>query len=194
MNDELEFLISQYADGTLGDAESRALEARLAEDGEARAELEKHRRVIGMLREMPTAPQMQAVQWDRLAARIESAVARAPEPAEAPASYRLFAGRFAWGAVGLAASVLIAVGVMLHTSPVQTGHGPGLPIGVAKRFARVIGPRAQVADGPAMTEVSIGPGKGVAADITGDGVTRHSSVLVASGAVATDDTTPQMPF
>jgi anti-sigma factor RsiW len=197
MNEELEFLISQYADGTLGEEASRALEARLAEDAEARALLAEHRRMIGVLRDMP----MPAVAWDRLAARIGSTIAAAPEPgeAEAPASYRLFAGRFAWAAVGLAASVLIAAGLSLRIF--LGGHARQSPAGpgtiALERIIHVTGPRAQVAEGPATVDVSIGPGKGLAErgpNIYGDVVSRPSSVLVASGAPATDDTTPQLPF
>ncbi|HEX4125255.1 MAG TPA: hypothetical protein VHY37_11055 [Tepidisphaeraceae bacterium] len=201
MDDELEFLISQYADGTLGEAESRALEAKLAEDAEARAVLEKHRRLTVRLRALPTPP-MSDVQWDRLSARIGSAVAKTPKPSEreeVPMAYRLFAGRFAWAAVGLAASVFIAAGLAIRIF--VGGHGKPIsshvPVAV-RRLMHVSGPRAQVASGPAMTDVSIGPGKALAgrggAGIYGGVVSRPSSVLVASGGRAADDSAPQTPF
>lgn len=195
MTDELEFLISQYADGTLGDADSRALEATLATDAEARAVLEKHRRVTLILRDMPTAAIPDA-QWDRLSARIGSAVARAPEPVEdVPMVYRLFAGRFAWAAVGLAATVFIAAGLGIRIF--VGGHGKTLPHHVpiaVERLLHVSGPKAQVASGPAMTDVSIGPGKGFAALSAGGGASPRASVLIAGGAPGTDDSASQAPF
>jgi anti-sigma factor RsiW len=197
MNEELEYLISQYADGTLGDEATRTLEARLAGDAEARTALDAHRRLIGLLRDLPMPA---GVQWDRLGARIERSIAAAPDPAEVASSYRLFTGRFAWGAVGLAASVMIAAGVAIRMLGGGDGVAPIVPHAeqvAIKSFAKVVGPRAEVAIGPAMSEVSIGPGKAMASrggpNIYGDLVSRPATVLVASGAPATDDT-PQPPF
>jgi anti-sigma-K factor RskA len=194
MNEELEFLISQYADGTLGEEASRALEAQLAEDAEARAVLDAHRRLTGMLRDMPLPA---GVQWDRLAARIDSAITDAAEEAEAPASYRMFTSRFAWGAVGLAASVLIAAGLAIRMFGGPAHTLPGHVEVAVTHLMHVTGPSVEVATGPAMSDVSIGPGKGLAnqsaPNIYGDLVSRPSSVLVASGAPAADDT-PQLPF
>ena len=62
--EELEFAITQYLDGTLPVEDVAALEARLAEDAEARALLEQHQRLLVMLRADAGGP---AVAWDELA-------------------------------------------------------------------------------------------------------------------------------
>jgi hypothetical protein len=93
--------------------------------------------------------------------------------------------------------VLIAWGVAVHMlgGPLQTAPRH-IDVAVT-HLLRVSGPRAEVAMGPAMSDVSIGPGKGLPSrsglNIYGDLVSRPSSMLVASGAPATDDT-PQPPF
>ena len=72
--DQLEFSISQYADGTLPAWERAALEAVLARDAAARALLAEYRALDAALKAAPDAPP--AVAWDRLAERIGGAVAQ----------------------------------------------------------------------------------------------------------------------
>jgi negative regulator of sigma E activity len=68
--EQLEFSITQYLDGTLPAGEIAALEARLAEDSEARGLLEQHRKLLGMLR----ADSGPAVAWDELAKDFSAVV------------------------------------------------------------------------------------------------------------------------
>src|SRR5688500_20230694 len=99
--DELEFSISQYLDGTLGEAEEAALETRLASDADARALLGEYRRLDRTLKAAP----LPAFDYGALSDRISAAVAREDEPAQ---SYRLHWVRTAAG-LAIAACVVIAV-------------------------------------------------------------------------------------
>src|SRR4051812_13161780 len=87
-DEQLEFQISQYADGTLPADEVAALEAILAADADARALLEEFRSLNASLkRELP----LPAVRWDRLAEHLSAAVAAETEADTAPAAIPLFA-------------------------------------------------------------------------------------------------------
>src|SRR3954464_15255575 len=71
MNEELEFRIAQYADGTLPARERAALEAELQENADARAMLAEYRALDAALKGNEDVPR---VQWDRLASRIDAVV------------------------------------------------------------------------------------------------------------------------
>jgi anti-sigma factor RsiW len=73
MTEQLEFLLSQYADGTLPAEQRAEVELRLAEDEEARSVLAEYRKLDEALVTSRGAP---AVQWDEFAAQIGDAVAR----------------------------------------------------------------------------------------------------------------------
>src|SRR3954447_25386102 len=73
---ELEFLISQYADGTLPAEGRGALEEVLRRDPAARALLEEYRGLDRALNGAATAPAIAGVDWDRLAERISGAVTK----------------------------------------------------------------------------------------------------------------------
>ena len=107
ISEQLEFQISQYADGTLPADEVAALEAALAADADARALLEEYRSLDGSLkRELP----LPAVKWDRLAAHISSAVAKAADEEERSAvPIPLFARLRPL--LSIAASLLVGFGV-----------------------------------------------------------------------------------
>ena len=70
--EQLEFQISQYADGTLPAEDVAALEAVLASDAEARALLEDFRKIETSIKRETALP---AMDWDRLRKRISNAVA-----------------------------------------------------------------------------------------------------------------------
>src|SRR2546423_15276867 len=107
--EQLEFEISQYADGTLPPASRAALEAKLAADAEARALLDEYRKLDAALASARAIP---ALNWDRLATSISAAVA---DQADAEESRRATAYRMPWVGVlrglAVAASLLIAIGI-----------------------------------------------------------------------------------
>ena len=117
--DELEFQISQYLDGTLGEADRSALEGRLASDAEARALLDEYRRVDVALKAAP----LPAVDWDALSARISGAVAEQQD--EPATTYRIGFFRTIAG-LAVAACVLAAVGLGIRLmQPARLGNGTG---------------------------------------------------------------------
>lgn len=177
-----EFLISQYADGSISDADRAAMDAILAEDAAARDALAEEQRLTEFLRGS-SAP-MQLVNWDALAEGISAAVAEADEPAQ---SYRLIP-QWIPARLALAASLLIASGIAVsvymsnHTATVPTGNHQ---VAVAKPVLMVTGPLAEAAPNGVM-EVSIGPAPRVAgaSDVSlysSDLVTRPSRLVIASG-------------
>ena len=86
MQDDLEFRIAQYADGTLSAAEAVEVRRHLAEDPDGRALFEAYAKLDGALNALP----LPEVRWEALAERISQAAAvqadrGAPEAAqEAP--------------------------------------------------------------------------------------------------------------
>src|SRR5687768_15460097 len=99
--DQFEFEISQYLDGTLGEAEQAALETRFAADADARALLAEYREIDAALKNrLPRPP---ALDWENFATRVSAAVAAQPEPAQ---SYKIGWFRAAAG-LAVAASVLL---------------------------------------------------------------------------------------
>ena len=73
MNDELEYILSQYLDGTLPPEEKAALEQLVASDAQAAAILQQH---LALDRLIKSAGAMPDVRWEQLAARISDAVSR----------------------------------------------------------------------------------------------------------------------
>jgi anti-sigma factor RsiW len=179
-----EFLISQYADGTISDADRAALESLLSRDAEARQALADERRLTEFL-STAGAP-MQAVDWDALAARISAAVADAEEPAP---SYRLMPW-WSPARLALAASVLIAsaIGVSVYMSTQRASTVPTQRVAVVtppKSVSIVTGPVAEAAPN-GVAEVSIGPAPQVAGNsdvsrYSSDLVTRPARLVIASG-------------
>src|SRR5688572_22883547 len=102
IDEQLEFQIAQYADGTLPPAERAALEQALAADTDARAMLDEYRRLDASLkREMPVP----AMNWDRLAAHLSDAVAAEDRATTTIAWPLRHAGRLA-----AAAAVIVVIG------------------------------------------------------------------------------------
>ncbi len=71
IDETLEFEITQYLDGELPPGAVAALEERLKVDPDAREVLEQYRKLNGV---MTSAVPVPAMNWDRLSARISSAV------------------------------------------------------------------------------------------------------------------------
>jgi anti-sigma factor RsiW len=202
IDEQLEFQIAQYADGTLPATERAALEQLLATDADARAMLDEYRRVDAALkREMP----IPVMNWDRLAAHLSDAVAD-----EDRATTTIAWPLRNWGKIAAAAAVLLLIGtiallslrpaapvtnvvVNTHSSTQQTGSPPATNVTVV---VVVTGPAAQTATGDPVVEINIGPSAwarqtnyGVADPV----VYREPRVTIASGHIDRQDT-GRLPF
>src|SRR4051794_20366685 len=152
--EELEFSICEYLDGTLGQSERLALEARLATDPEAQEILRQERALTATLRS-GAAP---AVKWEPLARRISTAIDHELEDRIARASWALRA-RSPWF-MAVAASIILALAISIHFALTHRGNTGQLPSNqVTGGVAMLIeGPQEETAAGPVVSEVSIGPG------------------------------------
>jgi anti-sigma-K factor RskA len=191
--DELEFSITEYLDGTLDEATARALEARLANDAGARAMLEEHRALTVMLRSQPVPE----VGWERLAQSISEAIDRQAEQRMARISWILRART--QGYIAVAASVVLAGALAVHF--LQTPRGSTIPINPQPPVALVVqGPQEDQPQGPAVEEVSIGPGGSYAhassiAPYADEMDTRPTRVALAAAApVAAEESSQPSPF
>lgn len=184
-SEELEFLISQYADGTLAEEQRLALEHRLANDPEAQALLAEERSLTDTLRQAP----MPEVRWDRLAESISTAINQETEERVARASW-WFRHRVPAG-LAIAASVLVAIGIAVHvlmpgSSPEQD-RDPAKNLGTpTMAMLNVEGPQEDAPSGPEVTQISIGAGGSYAHDSSlapyADEIdNRPSRVVIASG-------------
>ena len=154
IDEQIEFRISQYAEGTLPAAEIAALEATLASDADVRALLEEYRALdVVLKRDLP----LPDVKWDRLADHLSRAVA---EEDQATTTYVMTrAARWGRIAVAVAAIVLIATSIALWMRPkplveIVTNQQPQ-PTGVV--LVEVFGPAAEAATQPIAIEIAIGP-------------------------------------
>jgi negative regulator of sigma E activity len=154
IRDELEYSISQYLDGMLGELEAAALEDRLANDAEARAVLAEYRELNDSLKRAMPLP---AFDFDALAARISGAVADEEIPHR-----RMFIGTWRMpAAFAAAASLILAIGIAVKL------YSPRKPVNVNATVATVpvvdvTGPKAEVAASAASVDVSINPAPAVA--------------------------------
>jgi hypothetical protein len=185
--DELEFQISQYLDGTLAGDDQSALEARLAEDADARAMLDEYRRLDVVLKAAPVP----AVDWDALSAQIRDAVAEQElEPAR---SYRIGAFRTLAG-LALAASVLIGIGFGIRLlQPVGTNKiGGSVALNPAKTPVEIVvvdatpSPATSVASTQPIVGIAIGPATSLQdrpgfAGFHDELISRPSQVFIARG-------------
>ena len=192
--DDLEFSISQYADGSLPEAQRTALEARLASDADARAMLAEHEALDRLLRQAPI-PQ---IRWDRLTETISNAIDDELESRMRQASWWMRVRVPAF--VAMAASVLIAAGitVQLLRSGGTTPPNPQMSKGV-QTVLDVRGPDLDVESGPEVTDVAIGPGGSYAkasslAPYADDIDTRPSRVVVAAGVSPAEQAQSQSAF
>lgn len=151
MSDEqLQFAISQYVDGTLPPAEVAALEQRLREDPSAQRLLEEYRRLGDLVQLALPEPEMD---WDRLSKQISAAIDRDVVPAmegEAPAAYRIGF----WKPLAMAAAVLLCatVAVVLLRSK---GESVNVPEQVAVNPPEVA-PAPKAPGTPAAPELAMG--------------------------------------
>jgi anti-sigma-K factor RskA len=197
MNDEqLEFSITRYLDGTLEPTERAALEARLSSDAQARAMLEEHRALTAMLRSHP----LPEVRWERLAESISNAIDDQAEQTMLRVSWILRAR--SRGYVAVAASVVIAAALAVHflRTPRGTPGPQNVQPPVQQVALEVQGPQEDQPQGPSVEEVSIGPGGSYAhasslAPYADEIDTRPSRVALAAAAPVTNEQSSQpSPF
>jgi hypothetical protein len=199
IDEQLEFRIAQYADGTLPAEDVAALEQALAADADARAMLDEYRRLDATLKRHDPLP---AINWEKLADRLSDAVAE-----EDRATITISWPLRHWGKIALAASVAIVAGVFAITQlksnqPVSNvaispgGVTPNTNTNVAVAIVEVSGPSIPAASQPAVAQIEISPSPwarqtnfGVAEQV----VYRPPRVLIASGQVDRQDT-GRLPF
>ena len=195
IDEQLEFQIAQYADGTLPAAERAALEQVLATDAQARALLDEYRRLDASLkRELP----LPVINWDRLAAHLSDAVAD-----EDRATTTIAWPLRNWGKLAAAAAILLVIGAMAlwilrpaaNTDIVVGPQSPQKPDpSTAVAIVEVVGP--QTTTQPAVAQIEIGPSqwaKQTNFAVTEQVVYRPSRVLIASGEIDRQDT-GRLPF
>jgi hypothetical protein len=196
--EQLEFQISQYADGTLPAAEVAALELTLAGDAEARALLGEFRKLDTLVKttEMP----LPAVDWDRFADHLSRAVA---EEDRATTSIPI-RPRGAWWVkrVAIAAVVVLAAGVAILW-PRHGGRseiavtGPTVPVEPPVAIVQISGP--EIASAAPHVEVSLGEPPALAQQqsnyrIAEDIIYRPPHVVIASGLADAQDSPPRLPY
>jgi anti-sigma factor RsiW len=116
IDEQLEFLISQYADGSLPESERALVDLRLQTDADARALLEEYRSLDATLKAAMPLP---AVNWDRLAEHLSDAVAAKRDEAQTAD---------VWGRIGFGVRLAIAACVLLTAA--------GLAVWTAMRSAQ----------------------------------------------------------
>jgi anti-sigma factor RsiW len=184
--EDVEFQISQYADGTLGAGERASIDALLNADPQARQMLAEYRRLNVQLAQL----RLPEIKWDKLAENISDSILSSPRPAE-QTDRRLIAGRIGWtawsGGLRVAAAILIATTVGIVTYRTLQHTGPAQPIRRPPVISDVVGPSADVAEGKPLEDVSVGPSAiaaGEAHDIQNAIVPRPSRVII-NEAIAT---------
>jgi anti-sigma factor RsiW len=148
--DQLEFLISQYVDGTLPADEKAALEHLLQSDTEAQQILNEYRSLNTLLQtQLPSLPEMN---WDQFATDTSRAISNEDAPV-------LRMRIFTWNRMAIAASLLLAVtlGMLLNRSAPTNNNPPKL-----QAIAEVEGPTAQPSTQPAVAQITVGPATEVA--------------------------------
>ena len=183
--DELEFSISQYLDGTLGDAQRDALDERLAMDADARALLAEYQSLQGTL----VADALPEMDWEALSNRISAAVSREALPAQ---SYKINSW-FSPARLAIAASALIAAGIGFSVlRDKQPTTGPAIAVQPISIVATTpVSQPVQISSDP--IRIAIGPSPTVQdepiilryADTV---VQRSSKALIVSAAPAGQDT------
>jgi anti-sigma factor RsiW len=180
--EDVEFQISQYADGTLPASEMKYVEDLLQSDVQAQKMLAEYRQLNGHLAKL-RGPD---VQWDRFAQQISNEIENSDRPA--------VAGRigFFQYRMRIAAAVLIACTAFFVTKhamkPKQIASHA-----VAPSISEVTGPQAEVATGKPVQDVSISPSPALARDSRygEDVISQGPSKVVTIGRVPSKQTDDQ---
>jgi negative regulator of sigma E activity len=193
LDEQLEFAISQYADGTLPPGKRAALEAQLNGDPALMALLDEYRQLGSALRMTPPLP---TVDWDRLAVHLSNSVAQGDVLGDVLGDVhdepvRIYA--MPWvrrvAALAVAACLAIAIGIGLD----HRAKPPTAAVGPAQ--LAVAGPVAEAPTGAVVEQISIGPSPAIAMD---DSTWRYSEsgvvaqpqrVVIATSDAPAQDTT-----
>jgi hypothetical protein len=187
--DEIEFLISQYIDGSANELDAGRLEEVLATDADARAMLAEYRRLDEVVK---TSAPMPDIAWDDLAAKISSATANLDVPVK---HYRLAFGTFSRIAA-MAAMVAIVVGVVVHFRPSNSSldiRTSGVAVSHLPIDVQISAPTA-MASAP-VSEIQVGQPAGfAAADFHSSDavVSSPTSIWIASGDGSAQDNEPSL--
>ena len=147
---QLEFLISQYADGTLDAEQAAALEAVLRADPVARAMLAEHRRVNVLLASHTPVP---VVKFERLGKAISDRIDR-PDADQTIVAPQFAYARWFGAAAMIAASVVIGL-MIFRSGPTSEPQGDGLVVGGGPRVIEVAVPSVETAQAPAVALVTL---------------------------------------
>jgi anti-sigma factor RsiW len=186
LTEDLEFQISQYADGSLPVEQRAVVEQLIRSDAAAMKLLREYRKLDLHFANLPATP---SIRWDRLAGHLSDAVhkdrlmaLKRPEVAG-----RIFPVLSSWPMrSAIAAVAVFAIGGTLW----MRGHRPAShvsPIQSTDSTAMVSGPQAEVANGAGVEDIKIGPSPALARQIDSwryaDGVVTHgpSKVTITAG-------------
>jgi hypothetical protein len=171
LDEQLEFAISQYADGTLPPSQRDALEARMADEPPLAAMADEYRLLDGALRSARSLPTMD---WDQLALRLSDRVA---EHHAGDVTIPIYQMPWVRRAAGMAVAACVAIAMI----GIGMEHGGKSPAGsVARRELAVAGPAAEAPAGVVVSQISVGPGPAVAAE---DATWRYGDYALGSGVV-----------
>ena len=196
IDEQLEFLIAQYADGSLPESERALVELRMQTDADARALLEAYRTLDATLK---TSMPLPAVNWERLADHLSEAVAEQRETRAATVLGRI--GN--WGRLAIAAAVVVAVaGVAIWSTrgPRDDGAQPIATTNhltpTAAPIVVVRGPAPEASAAQPVVVVSVGPSSEVSPNWrAGEGVVTGPSrvVWIASSGETVQDS-QRLPY
>jgi anti-sigma factor RsiW len=182
--EELEYLLSQFVDGTLSEFDRARVDELLSSSSEAREILGEYEKLNRALRSLPTVPDLN---WTKVQTLIQGAIADADAPVRNyTLDFAIWSRRLA-----AVATIVIVAGLgwtLLRNSPSDPSIATmGTPI------VQIAGPQVERASAPAFSDISIGP-----ANETVDWsvryeqtlVSRPGRVVIATGSSIPQDTTP----
>jgi len=193
-DEQIEFAISQYLDGTLTEDRRAEVEGLLADDAHLRGVLEEHRSLTELLR----SDRVPEVRWEGLSKSISSAMDLELEERTRRASWWIrLRGPMSLAA---AASVILVAGIslryLLGPRPTPTPNPIVTPPQVNSLIVQ--GPQEDRPEGRQVAEISIGPGGSYAkesglAPYMDEIDARPARVLMASG-IAPEQPATAFPF
>jgi anti-sigma factor RsiW len=186
--EQVEFLISQYADGTITPADRVALEAHLEANPDTRRLVDDYRELNDLLR--TAAPAVPAFDFDAMAARINDAIDdhNASDTIRLPFTLQ----RLGWG-LAVAACLAVAVGVWLRPAAAPAPTEPTVATTAKPGVIRVavLAPEdARLEYGPALQQIRVGPPADLAhSPVVSEAiVTRPNTLFIAKADEPAQDT------